>query len=131
MGTGHSKALYRSPYRSIIFKTHPEKMSFLFSFGILKINSTFVEQLKIKTMSKIKLTEAEQFIMEVIWSKEKAFMKDIMEAYDDPKPASTTLATVLKRMQDKNLVGYETVGNSRQYYSLVKKNNTLVEKCKA
>ena len=72
-------------------------------------------------MSKIKLTEAEQFIMEVIWSKEKAFMKDIMEAYDDPKPASTTLATVLKRMQDKNLVGYETVGNSRQYYSLVKK----------
>lgn len=72
-------------------------------------------------MSKIKLTEAEQFIMEVIWSKEKAFMKDIMETYDDPKPASTTLATVLKRMQDKNLVGYETVGNSRQYYSLVKK----------
>ena len=54
-------------------------------------------------MSKIKLTEAEQFIMEVIWSKEKAFMKDIMEAYDDPKPASTTLATVLKRMQDKIL----------------------------
>lgn len=72
-------------------------------------------------MSKIKLTEAEQFIMEVIWSKEKAFMKDIMEAYDDPKPASTTLATVLKRMQDKNLIGYETVGNSREYYSLVKK----------
>ena len=72
-------------------------------------------------MSKIKLTEAEQFIMEVIWSKEKAFMKDIMEAYDDPKPASTTLATVLKRMQDKNLIGYETVGNSRKYYSLVKK----------
>lgn len=72
-------------------------------------------------MSKIKLTEAEQFIMEVIWSKEKAFMKDIMEAYDDPKPASTTLATVLKRMQDKNLIRYETVGNSRQYYSLVKK----------
>jgi predicted transcriptional regulator len=82
-------------------------------------------------MSKIKLTEARQFIMEVIWSKEKAFMKDIMEAYDDPKPASTTLATVLKRMQDKNLVGYETVGNSRQYYSLVKKNNISVEKCKA
>ncbi|MCT4330671.1 BlaI/MecI/CopY family transcriptional regulator [Elizabethkingia anophelis] len=72
-------------------------------------------------MSKIKLTEAEQFIMEVIWSKEKAFMKDIMETYDDPKPASTTLATVLKRMQDKNLIGYETVGNSREYYSLVKK----------
>ncbi|MCT3960543.1 BlaI/MecI/CopY family transcriptional regulator [Elizabethkingia anophelis] len=72
-------------------------------------------------MSKIKLTEAEQFIMEVIWSKEKAFMKDIMEAYDDPKPASTTLATVLKRMQDKNLIRYETVGNSREYYSLVKK----------
>lgn len=72
-------------------------------------------------MAKIKLTEAEQFIMEVIWSKEKAFMKDILEAYDDPKPASTTLATVLKRMQDKDLIAYNTIGNSREYYSLVKK----------
>ncbi|AQX04310.1 BlaI/MecI/CopY family transcriptional regulator [Elizabethkingia meningoseptica] len=72
-------------------------------------------------MAKIKLTEAEQFIMEVIWSKEKAFMKDILEAYDEPKPASTTLATVLKRMQDKDLIAYNTIGNSREYYSLVKK----------
>lgn len=59
--------------------------------------------------------------MEVIWSKEKAFMKDILEAYDEPKPASTTLATVLKRMQDKDLIAYNTIGNSREYYSLVKK----------
>lgn len=72
-------------------------------------------------MSKIKITEAEQNLMEILWDKEKAFLKDILEAYDEPKPANTTIATMLKRMQDKNLVAYETIGNARQYYPLVQK----------
>jgi BlaI family penicillinase repressor len=52
---------------------------------------------------------------------EKAFMKDIMEAYDEPIPANSTVLTLLKRMQDKGFVGYELFGNSRQYYPLVDK----------
>lgn len=48
-------------------------------------------------------------------------MKDILEEYPDPKPAGTTIATLLKRMQDKGFVAYNTLGNSRQYYALVKK----------
>ena len=48
-------------------------------------------------------------------------MKDILNEYPDPKPAGTTIATLLKRMQDKGFVAYETFGNSRQYYALVKK----------
>lgn len=59
--------------------------------------------------------------MELIWKQEKVFLKDIIDAYPDPKPAGTTIATLLKRMQDKGFVGYETFGNSRQYYALVKK----------
>lgn len=59
--------------------------------------------------------------MEYIWSSEKVFMKDIIESYPDPKPAASTIATLLKRMQDKGYVGYETYGNSRQYYPVIKK----------
>lgn len=59
--------------------------------------------------------------MELIWQQEKVFMKELLDAYPEPKPASTTVATLLKRMQDKGFVGYETFGNSRQYYPLVKK----------
>lgn len=72
-------------------------------------------------MKEIKLTEAEMTLMEIIWSKEKAFMKDILEAYVEPKPATTTVATLLKRMQNKDLVGYTLYGNSREYFAKVEK----------
>lgn len=68
-----------------------------------------------------KLTEAEKDVMEILWMKNKAFMKDLLEEYPEPKPATTTIATLLKRMQIKNLIGYKTFGNSREYYPLIQK----------
>lgn len=68
-----------------------------------------------------KLTEAEKDVMEILWMKNKAFMKDLLEEYPEPKPATTTIATLLKRMQNKNLIGYKTFGNSREYYPLIQK----------
>ncbi|WP_426090365.1 BlaI/MecI/CopY family transcriptional regulator [Flavobacterium sp. DSR3-2] len=67
------------------------------------------------------LTNAEEQLMEHLWKLEKAFMKDLLEAYPKPKPATTTVATLLKRMIDKQFVAYNEFGNSREYYSLVKK----------
>jgi BlaI family transcriptional regulator, penicillinase repressor len=69
----------------------------------------------------MELSKAEKQLMEIIWKKEKVFMKDILEAYPEPKPATTTIATLLKRIQDKEFVAYRLFGNSRQYYPLVKK----------
>lgn len=68
-----------------------------------------------------KLTDAEKDLMEIIWQKKAAFMKDIMEEYPEPKPATTTIATLLKRMQNKDLIGYKTYGNSREYFPKVSK----------
>ncbi len=68
-----------------------------------------------------KLTESEIVLMDLLWEKEKAFMKDLIDAIPEPKPASSTVATLLKRMQNKNLVGYKTFGNSREYYPKIKK----------
>lgn len=67
------------------------------------------------------LTNAEEQVMEHLWKLEKAFMKDLLEAYPKPKPAPTTIATLLKRMIDKQFVAYNEFGNSREYYPLVKK----------
>lgn len=74
-------------------------------------------------MKEQKLTDTEIVLMEILWKKEKAFMKDILEEYDEPKPAATTVATLLKRMQNKDLIGYKTFGNSREYFPKVKKND--------
>ena len=69
----------------------------------------------------MKLSRTEEQLMEYLWSQNKAFLKDLIEAFPDPKPAVTTVATLLKRMIDKGFVGYTVFGNSREYYPLVKK----------
>ncbi len=69
----------------------------------------------------MKLSKAEEQLMDLIWKSENVFMKDLIEAYPDPKPAGTTIATLLKRMQDKGFVGYKLYGNSRSYFPLVNK----------
>lgn len=71
----------------------------------------------------MQLTKTEEQLMECIWQQGEVFMKDLIEMYPEPKPAVTTLATLLKRMQDKGFVGYTLFGNSRQYYALVKKSD--------
>jgi len=59
--------------------------------------------------------------MQYLWKLEKAFMKDLLDSYPEPKPATTTVATLLKRMIGKGFVNYKTYGKSREYYPLVKK----------
>ncbi|MFD2827943.1 BlaI/MecI/CopY family transcriptional regulator [Leeuwenhoekiella polynyae] len=67
------------------------------------------------------LSNAEEQLMQILWKQEKAFMKDLIEAYPEPRPATTTVATLLKRMQDKNFVDYVQYGRSREYFPLVRK----------
>jgi BlaI family transcriptional regulator, penicillinase repressor len=69
----------------------------------------------------MKLSKSEEQLMQYIWKKEKAFMNELLEMYPDPKPANTTVATLLKRMRDKGFIGYEQLGRSRRYYPLVRK----------
>ncbi len=69
----------------------------------------------------MRLSRTEEKLMDLIWENEKMFLKDLIDSYPDPKPAPSTIATLLKRMQDKGFVGYKLYGNSRQYYPLVDK----------
>lgn len=88
-------------------------------FVELKYYSTFVEdQINIY---KMQLSNSEQQLMEILWKQERGLMKDLIEAYPEPRPATTTVATLLKRMQDKKFVDYIQLGRSREYFPLVKK----------
>ncbi len=69
----------------------------------------------------MQLSKTEEQLMQYIWKFDKAFMKDILESYPNPKPATTTVATLLKRMTDKGFIAYKLYGKSREYYPLVKK----------
>jgi predicted transcriptional regulator len=67
------------------------------------------------------LTNAEEQIMKLLWRLDKAFIRDLLNEFPDPKPAPTTVLTLLKRMIDKGFVSYTLYGNSREYYPLIKK----------
>ncbi|WP_435624571.1 BlaI/MecI/CopY family transcriptional regulator [Flagellimonas sp.] len=68
-----------------------------------------------------KLSKSEEELMNMLWKRKKAFMKDLVDSYPEPKPATTTVATLLKRMTDKGFINYINIGRSREYYPLVKK----------
>ena len=76
------------------------------------------------------LSKKEEEVMEVIWTKGKAFAKDIIDAAPEPKPAATTIATLLKRIYDKGFIHYEQQGNIRCYYPLVKKEDYFSKEVK-
>lgn len=69
----------------------------------------------------MQLSKTEEELMNHLWKLERAFMKDLLDAYPQPKPANTTVATLLKRMTDKGFINYKKYGNSRKYFPLVKK----------
>lgn len=69
----------------------------------------------------VHLTDSEEKVMLILWKKEKALMHEILSEYDDPKPAKTTLATLLKRLTNKNAISFTMVENKRLYHPLVKK----------
>ncbi len=69
----------------------------------------------------MKLSKTEEELMNILWDRQPALMKELIAAYPEPKPAQTTVATLLKRMTDKGFVGYTTEGRSRSYHTLVDK----------
>lgn len=71
----------------------------------------------------MQLSRAEEQLMQFLWKRKKAFMKELLEDFPKPKPATTTIATLLKRMTDKGFIDYKTFGKSREYFPLVKKSD--------
>jgi predicted transcriptional regulator len=69
------------------------------------------------------LTNAEEQIMKLLWKLDKAFIRDLLNEFPDPKPAPTTVITLLKRMIDKGFVSYKQCGNSREYFPVVNKSD--------
>ena len=65
------------------------------------------------------LTKAEAQIMHYIWELEKSFLKDIVEAFPEPRPAYTTISTVIRVLVKKGYVDFNTYGKIHEYYPLV------------
>lgn len=65
------------------------------------------------------LTKAEAQVMHYIWRMEKGFLKDIVDAFPEPRPAYTTISTVIRVLVKKGYVDFNTYGKVHEYYPLV------------
>lgn len=69
----------------------------------------------------MELTKAEEQLMQILWEIEKGFVKDLLEHYDEPKPAYTTIATIVKILEKKGYVSHKAYGNAHQFYPIISK----------
>ena len=68
------------------------------------------------------LTKAELEIMQVIWSVGREFVvRDIHELLPDPKPAYSTVSTIVRILDTKGFLTHKTYGHSNVYKAVVSK----------
>ena len=67
------------------------------------------------------LTKAEEQVMQILWALEECTVQDIREKFDEPKPARTTIATVLTVLENKGFAKHKTFGRINVYYPEIAK----------
>lgn len=67
------------------------------------------------------LTKAEEHVMQHLWGLKKAYLKDIVEQYPEPRPAYTTISTVVNVLVKKGFIDYDTHGKAREYRPMISK----------
>jgi len=67
------------------------------------------------------LTRAEEQVMQIVWEIKKGFLKDIVERFPEPKPAYTTVSTVIRVLIKKGFIGFKSYGKTNEYFPALTK----------
>lgn len=67
------------------------------------------------------LTKAEEQIMQVIWQLGPSFIKEVLAELPDPKPAYTTVSTIVRILEQKGFVDHKAYGATHQYFARITK----------
>jgi predicted transcriptional regulator len=69
----------------------------------------------------MQLTKAEEQVMQILWDLGEGLVKDILDRFEEPKPARNTVSTVVRILEKKGFVGHKDYGKVFVYYPLVLK----------
>ena len=61
--------------------------------------------------------------MQYLWKLNKGFLKDIVDQFPEPKPAYTTVSTVIRVLVKKGFIGYNAYGKIHEYHPMVSKDD--------
>jgi len=67
------------------------------------------------------LTKAEEQVMQILWEIKKGFVKEVIEKIPEPKPAYNTVSTIIRILEKKGFVGYNSFGKTHEYFPLIAK----------
>ena len=67
------------------------------------------------------LTKAEEQVMQILWEIKSGFIKDILKKFREPKPAYTTVSTIVRILEEKGFIGHKAYGKAHEYFPLVEK----------
>ncbi len=68
-----------------------------------------------------RLTHREESIMQIFWKLGKAFIKDVMQELEEPKPPVTTVSSIVRKLEANGYLAHEAFGKTHRYYALIKK----------
>ena len=69
----------------------------------------------------MQLTRSEEQVMQILWELGEGLVKDILDKFDEPKPARNTVSTVVRILEKKGFVSHKDYGKVFVYYPLVQK----------
>jgi predicted transcriptional regulator len=76
-----------------------------------------------KEKNEMRLTKAEEQVMQILWELGEGLVKDVRDRFSDPKPVRNTVSTVIRVLERKGFIGHKVYGNVHLYHPLVSKND--------
>ena len=68
-----------------------------------------------------KLSPKEEQLMQILWRLKNAFLKDIWEQLQEPRPPITTTASIVKKLESEGFIDHETFGRMHRYFPKITK----------
>ena len=59
--------------------------------------------------------------MQILWHRERAFVREIMEDLPEPKPPVTTVSSIVRKLEGQGCIGHEDFGKTYRYFPVLRK----------
>ena len=68
-----------------------------------------------------RLTHKEEEVMTILWRLETAFVNDILNEMEEPRPPYNTVSSIVRKLETEGLIGHEAFGKTHRYFPVLKK----------
>ncbi|MEZ4896242.1 MAG: BlaI/MecI/CopY family transcriptional regulator [Saprospiraceae bacterium] len=70
-----------------------------------------------------KLTQAEEEVMQWIWTLERCTVSDILDHMGEPRPPHSTISSIVRILEKKEFVDHKAYGRTYEYFPAVSRDD--------